>query len=344
MALSNTRSGKIGTVAQGFIGLNRRNQYEKELKCGMIYTLTNYYASNTKVMYHVADQRLVICISHASELRKVEEDIEAILTERFRIHSFADFEANCDLRGDLHGKLCLSSMSSSRVFLDEEVDPTKEYLTCDQSGATPSSRSDLPIRATLPERQGRVARVLITRRCENESGATSRSDTARSLPKHGATTWSDERRSLAFSSLGNARTSPERPLAATQRGRSRSMERLPEAWSDYSERRAENPGATSSVNPVEVVKAETLTISEIAAFIKREPAKKNGGDGAELEVPLPQCFIDAIGHTKKFRIKVSPYNFTSTRLSLTATKIVSSAVLPSKNPPPPPPTQHTSRN
>ena len=89
----------------------------------------------------------------------------------------------------------------------------------DQSGATPSSRSDLPIRATLPERQGRVARVLITRRCENESGATSRSDTARSLPKHGATTRSDERRSLAFSC-------PERPLAVTQRGRSRSMERL----------------------------------------------------------------------------------------------------------------------
>ncbi|WZZ77294.1 hypothetical protein YC2023_097866 [Brassica napus] len=96
----------------------------------------------------------------------------------------------------------------------------------DQSGATPSSRSDLPIRATLPERQGRVARVLITRRCENESGATSLSDTARSLPKHGATTRSDERRSLAFSSLGNARTSPERPLAVTERGRSRSMERL----------------------------------------------------------------------------------------------------------------------
>ncbi|XP_033145718.1 uncharacterized protein LOC103864001 isoform X3 [Brassica rapa] len=34
-----------------------------------------------------------------------------------------------------------------------------------------------------------------------------------------------------------------------------------------------NLSATSSVNPVEVVKAETLTISEIAAFIKRQPAK-----------------------------------------------------------------------
>ncbi|KAF3510408.1 hypothetical protein F2Q69_00004874 [Brassica cretica] len=68
----------------------------------------------------------------------------------------------------------------------------------DQSGAIPSSHSDLPIRATLPERRAEVARVLITRKRENESGATSRSDTARSLPKHGATTRSDERRSLAF--------------------------------------------------------------------------------------------------------------------------------------------------
>ncbi|KAF3563885.1 hypothetical protein DY000_02012338 [Brassica cretica] len=188
-----------GTLAQGFIGQNRRNQYEKELQRGRIYTLTNFYASNNKVMYHVADQRLVICISHASALSKDEEDIEGILTERFRVHSFSDFEANCDLRGDLHGKalhhrpvlctkddsasrkvmvhlqlkdgpvinfylwdeaavsfrlkfdaseatptvllvttvnpkslggkLCLSSMSSSRVFLDEDVDPTREYLT-----------------------------------------------------------------------------------------------------------------------------------------------------------------------------------------------------------------------
>ncbi|KAF3603236.1 hypothetical protein F2Q69_00033640 [Brassica cretica] len=61
--------------------------------------------------------------------------------------------------------------------------------------------------------------------------------------------------------------------------------------------------------------------------------QENGGDEAELEVPLPQCFIDTIGQTKKFRIKVSPYNFTSTRLSLTATKIISPAVLPPNNTP-----------
>nr|VDD50646.1 unnamed protein product [Brassica oleracea] len=49
---------------------NRRAQYEKELRRGSIYTLRNYYASNSKVMYHVADQRLVICISRASAQQK----------------------------------------------------------------------------------------------------------------------------------------------------------------------------------------------------------------------------------------------------------------------------------
>ncbi|CAN6820656.1 unnamed protein product [Brassica oleracea] len=305
-----------GTVAQGFIGQNRRNQYEKELRRGRIYTLTNFYASNSKVMYHVADQRPlvegqtlhqrpVLCTKDDSTSRKVMVHLQLKDGTVINVYLWDEAAENFRMKFDacavtptvllvttvnpkrFGGKLCLCSMSSSRVFLDEEVDPTKEYLT----------------------------------------------------------------------------------------------------WLST------NPSATSSVNPVEVVKSETLTISEIAAFIKRQPAKiayfdciatiddvklgnnafyrvemfvydneeqctfiilgnagkdltgrkatelidmlryENGGDGAELEIPLPQCFIDTIGQTKKFRIKVAHYNFTSTRLSLTATKIVSSAVLPPKNPP-----------
>ena len=30
--------------------------------------------------------------------------VSPILSDRFRMHSFTDFEANCDLRGDLHGE------------------------------------------------------------------------------------------------------------------------------------------------------------------------------------------------------------------------------------------------
>ncbi|KAL0899407.1 hypothetical protein Bca101_083368 [Brassica carinata] len=55
-----------GTVAQGFIAKNRVDRCEKELQAGRIYTLTNYFASYTKVMYRVAEQKLVICITHTS--------------------------------------------------------------------------------------------------------------------------------------------------------------------------------------------------------------------------------------------------------------------------------------
>ncbi|CAH8310312.1 unnamed protein product [Eruca vesicaria subsp. sativa] len=61
-------------------------------------------------------------------------------------------------------------------------------------------------------------------------------------------------------------------------------------------------------------------------------ADENGGDGAEHEVPLPQCFIDTIVQTHKFRIKVVHFNFTS-KMTLTVTKLVSPAVLPPKDQP-----------
>ncbi|CAF2070097.1 unnamed protein product [Brassica napus] len=389
-----------GTVAHGFIGLNRRNQYEKELKRGMIYTLTNYYASNTKVMYHVADQMLVICISHASELRKVEEDIEAILTERFRIHSFADFEANCDLRGDLHDVVGHLKLVDGHPLHQRPVLCTKD------------DSASRKVMMHLQLKDGPVINVYLWD--EAAENFRVKFDACADTPTVLLVTTVNPKRlggKLCLSSMSSSRVFLDEEVDPTK---------------EYLTWLTLNPGATSSVNPVEVVKAETLTISEIAAFIKREPAKvayfdciatiddvkhgtewyyiackdcqtklnrgpttllcpkygneyatavanyrvemsvydneeqctfiilgdagkeltgrkatelidtyaeENGGDGAELEVPLPQRFIDAIGQTKKFRIKVSPYNFTSTRLSLTATKIVSSAVLPPKNPP-----------
>ncbi|WZZ44426.1 hypothetical protein YC2023_040685 [Brassica napus] len=66
------------------------------------------------------------------------------------------------------------------------------------SEVTPEAWSD------YSERRAEVARIFITRERENESGATSRSDTARSLPKCGATTRSDERSSI----LDHPRSNP----------------------------------------------------------------------------------------------------------------------------------------
>ncbi|KAG5411999.1 hypothetical protein IGI04_008318, partial [Brassica rapa subsp. trilocularis] len=81
----------------------------------------------------------------------------------------------------------------------------------DSSRATAQSRSptfqsdvlkSLPkLGATLPERQGEVARHFGSRKHEIALGATSRSDPARSLPKPRATCWSDLPRSLRVAYL-----------------------------------------------------------------------------------------------------------------------------------------------
>ncbi|KAL0757466.1 hypothetical protein Bca101_095134 [Brassica carinata] len=237
----------IGIVAQGFLGLNRRNQYEKELKRGMIYTLTNYYASNTKVMYHVADQRLVICISHASELRKVEEDIEAILTERFRIHSFADFEANCDLRGDLH-----DVVGHLKLVDGHPLHQCPVLCTKDDS----ASRK---VMIHLQLKDGPVINVYLWD--EATENFRVKFDACADTPTVLLVTTVNPKRlggKLCLSSMSSSRVFLDEEVDPTK---------------EYLTWLATNPGATSSVNPVEVVEAETLTISEIAAFIKREPAK-----------------------------------------------------------------------
>uniref|UniRef100_A0A0D3AQI8 Replication factor A C-terminal domain-containing protein n=1 Tax=Brassica oleracea var. oleracea TaxID=109376 RepID=A0A0D3AQI8_BRAOL len=365
-----------GTLAQGFIGQNRRNQYEKELQRGRIYTLTNFYASNNKVMYNVADQRLVICISHASALSKVEEDIEGILTERFRVHSFSDFEANCDLRGDLHDVVGHLKLVDGQVLHQRPVLCTNEDST---------SRK---VMVHLQLKEGPVINVYLWD--EAAESFRLKFDASAAIPTVLLVTTVNPKRlgKLCLSSMSSSRVFFDEEVDPTK---------------EYLAWLTTNPSVTSLVNPVEVVKAETLTISEISAFVKREPAQvayfdclatiddvklgtewyyiackdcqtklnrgpttllcpkcgnENATAVANYRVELSvydndeQCtfiilgdagkdltgrkateLIDAYVQTKKFRIKVANYNFTPIRLSLTATKIVSPAELPPKNPP-----------
>nr|VDD12543.1 unnamed protein product [Brassica rapa] len=339
-----------GTLAQGFIGQNLRNQYEKELERGSIYTLTKFYASNSKVMYHVADQKLVICISHVSALSKVEENIEGILTERFRSIHFQILKPTAISEGIF--TMLLATLSWSMVSLSISVRFCAPRMT-----------------QLLGELCGPVMNIYLWD--EAAENFCLKFDACAATPTVLLITTVNPKRlggKLRLSSMSYSRVFLDEEVDSPK---------------EYLTWLTTNLSATSSVNPVEVVKAETLTISEIAAFIKRQPAKyilitcplnnyrvamsvydneeqftfiilrdagkeftgrkaielidtyveENGGDGTELEVPLPQCFIDTKGQTKKFRIKVAHYNFTSTRLSLTATRIVSSAVLLPKNPP-----------
>ncbi|CAN6900815.1 unnamed protein product [Brassica oleracea] len=80
-------------------------------------------------MYRVAEPRVVISFTSNYVLSDLEDSRVNFPDDRFRFHSYEEFEAACDLKGDPYGALALASMSSSRVFLDFDVQPTRDYVT-----------------------------------------------------------------------------------------------------------------------------------------------------------------------------------------------------------------------
>ncbi|CAF1892052.1 BnaCnng35010D [Brassica napus] len=143
-----------GTVIQEFISPG-------------LYKLNNLYGSKNKSVYRVADHIATVSLSWNSEMSVLHEIPSSFDEDRFRFHSYEDFDANCDLKGDFydvlgHMKLvngqtlielpildeveiattrhvmvhvqsheypCLTSMSSTRFFMEYDVQPTKDYFT-----------------------------------------------------------------------------------------------------------------------------------------------------------------------------------------------------------------------
>ena len=93
-----------GTVIQGFIPPGRIKKYLPDLKQGSVYRLNNFYGSKNKPMYRVADHFATVSFTWNSELSVLHEIPTSFDEDRFRFHSYEDFEANCDLKGDLYGK------------------------------------------------------------------------------------------------------------------------------------------------------------------------------------------------------------------------------------------------
>ncbi|KAG2276385.1 hypothetical protein Bca52824_058940 [Brassica carinata] len=203
-----------GTVAQGFNAQNRVNRYEDELKRGSIYTLTNFFGSNNK---------------------------------RFKFHSYADFEANCDLRGDLHDVVGHLKLVDGQTL-------HQRLALCTNDGST--SRK---IMVHLQLKDGPVVNVdLWDQAAENFRRKFDESVTTPTILM--VTTVNPKRLGgkLCLSSMSSSRVFLDQEVDPTK---------------EYLNLLAVNPAFASSVNTVEVVNVETLTIREIADFIKRQPAK-----------------------------------------------------------------------
>ena len=75
------------------------------MKQGSVYQLDNLYGSKNKPVYRVADHIATVSFTWNSEMSVLHEVPISFDEDRFRFHSYEDFEANCDLKGDLYGKL-----------------------------------------------------------------------------------------------------------------------------------------------------------------------------------------------------------------------------------------------
>ncbi|CAN6992274.1 unnamed protein product [Brassica rapa subsp. trilocularis] len=100
--LRETSPVKSETVIQGFVPPGRIKKFMPHMRQGGLYTLTNFYGFRNKEVFRVAAHSVTISFSHTSELAPLENSPVDFEEDRFRFHSYEDFEAGCDMKGDLY--------------------------------------------------------------------------------------------------------------------------------------------------------------------------------------------------------------------------------------------------
>ncbi|KAL0652081.1 hypothetical protein Bca4012_094772 [Brassica carinata] len=105
-----------GTAIQGFIPPERIDTYLPHMIAGSIYRLKNFYVSKSKIGYRVADPVVVITFSWNSALSDLNDSSVVFPEDRFRFYRYEEFEAACELKGDLYGKV--SSCTIVSILVD----------------------------------------------------------------------------------------------------------------------------------------------------------------------------------------------------------------------------------
>ncbi|KAF2616997.1 hypothetical protein F2Q68_00040382 [Brassica cretica] len=122
------------TLIQGFIPAGRIDTYLPHMKVGGIYRLNSFYGSNNKTLYRVAEPSVTITFSSSSVLSDLEDSSVCFPEDRFRFHGYEEFDAVCDLRGDLydyvgHIKLVNGQVLNDSLVLDDaEIASSRRVL------------------------------------------------------------------------------------------------------------------------------------------------------------------------------------------------------------------------
>ena len=92
-------------MIQGFIPLSRIDTYLPHMIAGSIYRLNKFYGSKSKIVYRVAEPDVTIAFSWNYVLSDLEDSPVQFPEDRFRFYGYEEFEAACDLKGDLYGTI-----------------------------------------------------------------------------------------------------------------------------------------------------------------------------------------------------------------------------------------------
>uniref|UniRef100_M4CSF1 Replication factor A C-terminal domain-containing protein n=1 Tax=Brassica campestris TaxID=3711 RepID=M4CSF1_BRACM len=236
-----------GTVIQGFIPPGRIKKYLPEMKRGSVYELINFYGSKNKPMYRVADHIATVSFAWNSELSVLHDIPIPFDEDRFRMHSYEDFEANCDLKGDLydvlgHMKLVDGQCVTERPIIDEaKVATTRHIMIHVQSHEGPVMKLYL---------WDQTATDFCKKFKSSEKTPTVLLATAVNTKRLGGT--------LALSSMSPTRVFMDNDVQPTI---------------DYLAWLSSNPEIAKQVSAEVVTKRETMTISDIFSYMTMESAK-----------------------------------------------------------------------
>ncbi|KAF3577336.1 hypothetical protein DY000_02029070 [Brassica cretica] len=120
-----------GSVIQGFVPAGRVGTFD--LVAGSVYNLRNFFGSRNKAQFSVADHIAIVSFSWNSDLSVLENPLVLIPEDRFRFHSFEEFMATCDSKGDLydyvgHMRLVNGQTITDHTVLDEVAIAEKRHL------------------------------------------------------------------------------------------------------------------------------------------------------------------------------------------------------------------------
>ncbi|KAH0890702.1 hypothetical protein HID58_053131 [Brassica napus] len=236
-----------GTVIQGFIPLSRIDTYLPHMIAGSIYRLNKFYGSKSKIVYRVAEPDVTIAFSWNYVLSDLEDSPVQFPEDRFRFYGYEEFEAACDLKGDLydyvgHMKLVNGQTLNDNLVLDEvEIASTWRILVHVQTNDGPVMKLYLWDKAATDfcmkfKAHGNTPSVILV--------------TTVNPKRFGG--------ALALPSLSSSRVFFDMDVQPTR---------------DYLTWLSSNSDVANMVNAEIVTKAETVTIGELFSYIKQEGAK-----------------------------------------------------------------------